>query len=139
MLFRSTTKSSLESLDPLVGSPDDSNSPSPPSPFPTINTTSDTTPSGNYLNHLHLVDAPAPTPTSLEENPSALAPAVTIAALLTHPTTTTTPNKHVHPIQLQCRPPSPQCDLDPRTITTTHLSSISTVTDPTMSIAITHF
>ena len=91
------TKSSLESLDPLIGSPDNSNSPSPPSPFPTINTTSDTTPSGNYLNHLHLVDAPAPTPTSLEENPSALAPAVTIAALLTHPTTTTTPNKTCPP------------------------------------------
>ena len=88
-----TTKSSLESLDPLVGSPDDSNSPSSPSPFPTINTTSNTTPSGSYLNHLHFVDTPAPTPTSLEENPSALAPAVIIVALPTHPSTTTTPNK----------------------------------------------
>ena len=87
------TKFSLESLDPLVGSPDDSNLPSSPSPSQTTNTTSDTTPSGNYPNHLHPIDNPSSTLNSLEENPSAPAPAVTTAALLTHPTTTTTPNK----------------------------------------------
>ena len=87
------TKSSLESLDPLIGSPDDSNLPLSPSPSQTINTTFDITPSGNYPNHLHLVDIPAPTLNSQEENPSVPAPVATIAALLTHPTTTTTPNK----------------------------------------------
>ena len=68
----------------------------------TTNTTSNTTPSGKYPNHLHLVNVPAPTLTSLEENPSAPVPAVTIAAPLTRPSTITTPNKncHVHPIQL---------------------------------------
>ena len=93
MPLTTTTKSSLESLDPPVGSPDDSNSPSPPSPFPTINTTSDITPSGNYLNHLHPVDAPVPTLNSPEENPSAPVPVATTAAPPTHPNTITTPNK----------------------------------------------
>ena len=86
MLFRS-------SLDPLVGSPDDSNLPLSPSPSQMINTTFNITPSGKYLNHPHLIDAPAPTLTSLEENPSAPAPAVTTTAPLTHPNTITTPNK----------------------------------------------
>ena len=93
MPLTTTTKSSLESLDLLVGSPDDSNLPSSPSLSPTINTTSDTTPSGNYPNHLYLIDVPAPTLNSPEENPSVPAPVATTAALLTHPTTTTTPNK----------------------------------------------
>ena len=78
----------------------DSNSPSSPSLSPTINTTSDITPSGNYPNHLHPVNAPAPTLNSLEENPLAPAPAVTIPALLIHPSTTTTPSK----ITISCPP-----------------------------------
>ena len=87
------TKSSLESLDPPVGSPDNSNSPSSPSLSPTINTTSDITPSGNYPNHPHPINVPAPTLNSLEENPSALAPVATTAAPLTPPNTITTPSK----------------------------------------------
>ena len=87
------TKSSLEFLDPLVGSPDDYNSPSSLSPSPMTNTTSDTTPGGKFPNHPHPIDTPAPTLTSLEENPFAPVPVATTAALLTHLNTTTTPNK----------------------------------------------
>ena len=93
MPLTTTTKSSLGSLDPPVGSPDDSNSPSSLSLSPTINTTSDITPSGNYPNHPHPVDAPAPTLNSLEENPSAPAPVATTAAPPTLLSTTTTPSK----------------------------------------------
>ena len=87
------TKSSLESLDPLVGSPDDYNSPSSLFPSPTTNTTSDTTPSGKYPNHPHPADTPAPTLASPEENPFKPVPVATTAAPLTHLSTTTTPNK----------------------------------------------
>ena len=124
MPLTTTTKSSLESLDPLVGSPDDSNLPSSPSLSPTINTTSDTTPSGNYPNHLHPVDAPAPTPNSPEENPSAPAPVVTTAAPLTLPNTITTPSKtlsclpHTTPVSTTLTPapsgpPNPHHHLPP--------------------------
>ena len=62
--------------------------------------------------------APAPTLPSLEENPSAPAPAVTIAAPLTHPTTTTTPNSqpscppHTTPVSTTLTP-APSGPLNP--------------------------
>ena len=133
MPLTTTTKSSLESLDPLVGSPDDSNLPSSPSLSLTTKTTSDTTPSGNYPNHLHPVDNPAPTLNSLEENPSAPAPVVTTAAPLTPPNTTITPSKtltcppHITPASTTLTPapfgpPNPLHHHLPHLDTNPHLS-----------------
>ena len=88
-----TIKSSLESLDSLVGSPNNFSSPSSPFPFLTITTTSDIALTGKYPNTLLSNDNLAPTLTYQEENSSAPAPAVTTVAPLTPPTTITTPSK----------------------------------------------
>ena len=90
-----TIKSSLESLDPLTGSPSDSSLPSSPFPFLMITTTSGTILTGKYPNTLLFTTTPVPTPTSLEKNPSAPAPVATTAAPLTLPNTTTTLNETV--------------------------------------------
>ena len=79
-------KSSLKSLDHLAGCPEIFNLPLSPSLYQMTTTTFSITLGGKHLNHLLIDHITVLTRNSLEEKPSAPAPAVTITALHTLPT-----------------------------------------------------